>query len=148
MPQVILLDTGVLSNLLHPNSRVSQPVSAWLARILDADETVVIPEIADYELRRELIRAGKWESIERLDGFNESLGYLPITTPIMRRASEYWAVARQRGCPAADDRALDGDMILAATATLLGTPLPVVVATTNALHFTLFCDARHWKDIA
>ncbi|MEX2261699.1 MAG: hypothetical protein WD696_07095 [Bryobacteraceae bacterium] len=44
----------------------------------------MIPEIADYEVRRELLRAGKEKGLGRLDA-------LPITTPVMLKAAEFWA---------------------------------------------------------
>ena len=46
------------------------------------------------------------------------VGYDPITTPIMRRAAEYWAASRRAGRPTSDPAALDADVILAAQATL------------------------------
>lgn len=39
-----------------------------------------IPEIADYEVRRELIRTGLSKSVHRLDGLKERLEYIPIQT--------------------------------------------------------------------
>lgn len=74
----------------------------------------MVPEIADYEVRRELIRAKKREGIERLNALIKQLDYLAITTPAMRKAAEYWAQARRQGRPLAADAALDGDVILAA----------------------------------
>lgn len=59
----------------------------------------------------------------------------------------FWAAARKRGRKAADDAALDADMILAAQAVELAVDDNVIVATTNPRHLTLFCDARHWRDI-
>jgi hypothetical protein len=44
---------------------------------------VVIPEIADYEVRRELLRAGKDRGLGRLDALKAMLGYAPITMPVM-----------------------------------------------------------------
>jgi hypothetical protein len=53
-----------------------------------------VPEIADYEVRRELLRANKVRGIARLDLLKNSIGYLPLTTPIMLKAAELWAQAR------------------------------------------------------
>ena len=44
---------------------------------------MVIPEIADYEVRRELLRAGKDRGLGRLDALKAMLGYAPITMPVM-----------------------------------------------------------------
>lgn len=47
--------------------------------------------------------------------------------------------------PTADPRALDGDVILAAQASLLlSQGDEVVVATTNVGHLAQFIDAREW----
>jgi predicted nucleic acid-binding protein len=109
---------------------------------------VVIPEIADYELRREFTLVGMTESIKQLDGLKSVLRYDPITTDAMLLAADFWAQARRQGRKTADDKALDGDVILAAQASLL-THLgdEVVVATTNVKHLSLFVDARLWQDV-
>jgi predicted nucleic acid-binding protein len=46
--------------------------------------------------------------------------YLPITTEVMLKAAQLWAQVRQQGKPTADNKALDGDVILAAQAILIG----------------------------
>jgi len=63
----------------------------------------------------------------------------------MRRAAELWALARGSGQPTASDHALDGDVILAAQALSLNTP--VVVATGNPSHLTRFVPAELWSNI-
>ncbi len=73
-------------------------------------------EVADYEFRRELVRAGKAVAVKRLDDLAEQFGYLPVATAVWRRAADLWAQARNEGYPAAADAALDGDMLLAAQA--------------------------------
>jgi len=56
---------------------------------------VVIPEIADYEVRRELLRAERTKGLARLDGLKGVLAFVPITTPAMLLAAEFWAAARK-----------------------------------------------------
>ena len=107
----------------------------------------MVPEIADYEVRRELLRARKTQGIDRLDTLIAQVGYLPITTKAMRQAAAYWATARQRGHPTAPDPALDGDVILAAQAATLN-QTDVVVATTNLRHLSRFVQAKLWFNIA
>jgi len=53
-------------------------------------------------VRRELIRAGLQESVNRLDRLKAVLNYLPINTEVMLKAAELWAQARKRGTPTAD----------------------------------------------
>lgn len=75
------------------------------------------------------------------------LEYFPLTTSAMRRAAEFWAQARREGRPTADDKALDGDVILAAQAMTLGVT-DVMIAMTNVAHLSRFAPAALWTDIA
>lgn len=108
-----------------------------------------VPELADDELRRELIRANHRESIERLDQFEASVVYVPITTAVMRRAAQHWAAARNAAFPTAANEALDNDVILVSQAMLYAEQAyeEVVVATTNVGHLSRFLDARLWTQI-
>ncbi|NJK53813.1 MAG: type II toxin-antitoxin system VapC family toxin [Acaryochloris sp. RU_4_1] len=106
----------------------------------------MIPEIADYEVRRELLRANKTKGIARLDDLAKFLEYLPIETAVMRQAAQLWAQARQQGQPTAGDKTIDGDMILVAQAMTLGV-LDVVIATTNVGHLSRFIAAELWQNI-
>lgn len=109
---------------------------------------IAIPEIADCEVRRELLRAGKQRGIGRLDALKGMLRYAPITTPVMLKAAELWAAARKTGRQSAADASLDADMILAAQAgALVRAGDETVIATTNVRHLTLFASARIWSEI-
>ena len=46
---------------------------------------IFVPEIADYEVRRELIRSGQAASVSRLDRIRRLDKFLPITTDDMRK---------------------------------------------------------------
>ena len=64
-------------------------------------------------------------------------------------AADYWAQARNMGRPTAENRALDGDMILVAQAVLARTmDANVVIASDNVGHLSLFADARPWRSIS
>jgi len=139
-----MLDAGPLGMISHP--RASADAAAWLAQLVSAGAEVLIPEIADYEVRRELLRAGRTKGIARLDLLKATLGFVPITSAAMLQAAEFWADARRRGRPTASDESLDADVILAAQAvTVPGKS--VVVASTNPKHISRFVDAEHWKAI-
>ena len=141
-----MLDEGPLSLVTHPKGGAdAAEAKEWMRRLRAAGVAVRVPEIADYELRRELLRAGKPRSVERLDRFGEEAGFLPITTEAMRLAAEIWAEARNQGQPTAPDPALDGDVILAAQARLAGKG--AVVATTNPDHLSRFVPAELWSGI-
>jgi predicted nucleic acid-binding protein len=139
----LLLDSGPLNRLLHPNASVNQDVTRWLIRVLDAGAVVVLPEIADYETRRSLIWLNAGASIAKLDRLKADLWYLPLTTPTLLRAANLWAQARRLRRPTADDKALDGDMILAAQALEIGG----LVVTENPGHLGLFVETKTWQDI-
>jgi hypothetical protein len=120
----------------------------WLANLAYKGAAVVIPEIADYEVRRELVRAGKSQGLGRLDALKGMLTYAPITTPVMLKAAEFWATARKMGRQSADDASLDADMILVAQArALVNDRDETVIATTNVRHLGLFVSARVWRQI-
>ena len=107
----------------------------WILALGVAGARVVAPEIADYEVRRELIRARKTTGLARLDRLEAGLTYDPITTAAMRRTAEFWALVRQAGLPTAAPLALDADCILAAQASLLGGPEDIVtIGTANVRH--------------
>jgi predicted nucleic acid-binding protein len=108
-----------------------------------------IPEIADYEVRRELLRANKLRGVAQLDLLAQAsplMRYLPLTTHAIRRAAEFWALARQAGQPTAGDNTIDGDMILAAQVATSG-ELHAVLATTNVRHLGRFVAAELWQHI-
>lgn len=154
MLSIVLLDAGPLGLVTNPKgSPAARVCNLWLEELLRAGARVFIPEIADYEVRRELIRANKPRGVRRLYELSQTLLYVPISTPIMRRAAVFWAQARQQGRPTADSAALDADVILAATAWYLMASQErieeqqVIVATTNVRHIGRFVDARRWEEI-
>lgn len=149
MSRVILLDAGPLGIVSNPRfSTQTLACHQWVKERLKSGAHILVPEIADYEVRRELLRANKTRSLARLNGLKSALGYLPITTQVMLRAAELWAQARHMGKPTASDQALDADMILAAQAALLiADGDSVIVATTNVSHLSLFVPAARWEDV-
>ena len=99
----------------------------WFAAVAFKGAAVVILEITDYEVRRELLRAGKDRGIGWLDALKDLLRYAPITTPVMLRASEFRASARNMGRQSAIDE--------------------TVIAATNVHHLGLFARAGVWGEI-
>ncbi len=152
MAEIIVLDSGPLwLACLASGKPEADRCRDWLASMLLLGSLVVIPEVADYETRRELIRRGATASLARLDLLKARFAYRPITTEAMLRAAELWAITRQAGTPTAHPEALDGDCILAAQALVeAGTRSVPVVATTNLAHLSRFpgVDARVWDAIA
>ena len=141
MSQVVLLDAGLIGLVTNPKqSTESTACMQWLQGLIISDIRVVVPEIADHEVRRELLRASKTRGLARLDKLVQSLEYLPISTAAMRQAALFWAQARQQGQPTSGDKTIDGDMILVAQAVTLGVT-EIVIATTNVGHLSRFVQA-------
>jgi len=131
----------------HPRRNAAE--KAWLRELPLGGSIVLVPEIVDYEVRREFLRAEKTRSVERLDALIAILGFVPITSAAMRLAATFWANARRQGRPTAPDLALDGDVILAAQALVLEEELGegVFVATTNPEHISRYVAAGDWQDV-
>ena len=141
---IVLLDAGPLGMISNPNASITNSTCyQWMESLILNGDEVLVPEIADYEVRRELLRAQKTHGLARLDILKNSLGYLPLTTSVMLKAAELWAQARNSGLPTADPKALDCDVILAAQAL----EKDGIVATENVGHLARFVDARDWRDI-
>ena len=78
MIRVVLLDSGPLGMVTHRGGLEEvDACKRWLADLLARRVRVVVPEIADYEIRRELLRARKDQGIARLDVLEGVLEYLP-----------------------------------------------------------------------
>jgi predicted nucleic acid-binding protein len=146
----LLLDSGPLGLITQP--RISAEVLAinhWLLDRLASGDSVIVPAIIYYELRRELLRAQKASGLARLEAFVQidPSRYLALTDEALRLAAELWARARQQGRPTSSALDLDIDVILAAQALTLGAAAQVIVVTTNTRHLGQFVDARLWSAI-
>lgn len=149
MNRLILLDSGPLGMVTNPKAKgLPLACQQWLKMLLKRGERFAIPEIADYEVRRELLRANLLKSVHRLDHLTQTLEYIPIQTDTMLLAASLWAEVRKMGQPTADPKALDGDVILAAQSQILANKMtPVIIATTNVGHLSRFATALNWQDI-
>jgi predicted nucleic acid-binding protein len=146
--RLVFLDSGPLGYAAHrPTNPKYVACLKWIAELEAGGSTVVIPEIADYELRRNLILESP-ASVRRLDGLVTRLRYVPLTTPAMKLAAMLWADARRAGKPTADKHALDVDVILAAQARLaIEAGHKAIVATTNLKHLIQYVDADLWHNV-
>jgi predicted nucleic acid-binding protein len=148
--RIIVLDSGPLGDACrkrgHPDV---ERLTLWHYQARANGAFIVIPEIADFEVRRGLLFDGSVPGIERLDRLREELGfYIPIKTDAMRKAAELWADARRKGFATADDKEIDADVILAAQALLFaGLGDDLWVATYNERHLSRYLKARHWRAI-
>ena len=149
MSKVILLDSAPVGLITNPKAMpLAVQCQQWFLSLSQRGYQVILPEIIDYEIRRELLRSNKLSGIRKLEQLKSEIIYLPITTEVMLKAAELWAEARKKGKPTADNKALDGDVILASQAILVANlGHEVIVATTNKKHLSLFVDAREWQEI-
>jgi predicted nucleic acid-binding protein len=149
MSHIIVLDTGILGMVTNPKANPQcQKCKQWLNSLSSRNYLVALPEITDYELRRELIRANKLRGIRQLDELKALIIYLPITTQVLIKAAELWAQARIEGYPTAHSEAIDGDVILAAQAILIQQQgHNVTISTTNVNHLSRFTPAKTWEEI-
>lgn len=75
MSKIVLLDAGPLGLVTNPKrSPQSIACAQWLQSLITAGAHIILPEIADYEVRRELLRANKTQGVARLDGLAKVVG--------------------------------------------------------------------------
>lgn len=142
MNRIVVLDSGPLGYVTFPRTNaVHTSCVQWLDGLLAHNISIYIPEIADYETRRGFLRVDAHRAIAKLDALKASLEYLHI----MLRAAALWAETRKQGRRTADDKALDGDVILAAQTLTLGPE--AMIATTNVKHLGRLAPAQLWHDI-
>ena len=149
MTRHIILDSSPLGLLSNPTaSQDVLAISQWSRDCIAAGHQLYIPEVIDYEIRRELLRAGKTKGIAKLDNLKSVFNFLTITSPAMLRAADLWAYARQNGISTGDPKKLDIDVILCAQALTMFLPaVAIIVATSNVSHIARFAPAALWTDI-
>src|SRR5271157_1264241 len=104
MREFVLLDSGPLGHACRrPGTPGADQCRLWIDALIARGVEVVVSEIADYEVRRELTRINASGSLRRLDDLVTlgGLSYQPISTGAWRHAAPFWADARPRGIPTA-----------------------------------------------
>lgn len=151
MSRVILLDAGPLDLLTNPKKTPeTRAITQWALDIMAAGHRLMVPAIADYEVRRELERAGQRRGLAQLDAFNIARPdrYLSLSASALRLAAQLWAQARNAGMPTADPKELDCDVLIAAQALTIRTSTSdLVIATTNVGHLARFVAADLWTNM-
>ena len=147
MSRTIVLDATPLGMVCHPNAKgEALACKLWLADLLAHGNRVIVPEVADYEVRHEFILGRRIRAIRYLDRLAQRTEYLVLDTQQMRLAAELWAQVRQLGLPTAGPDSIDADVILSAQALSLNDP-KVIVATSNPGHLSRFVNAEPWQNI-
>ena len=134
---IILLDTGVLGKICHKNISIG---TIKVLKYLEQQKIGLrVPEICDYEIRRNLILENLDKSIRKLNKFRKTDRLIFFNSDTMMIASEIWAEIRKQGNPTENKDNLDGDVILAAQACQLKRYYElVIVLTTNAKDLAKF----------
>ena len=96
MARLILLDNGPLGLIVRAPGRphVARCLT-WLRAILATGAVVVIPDIANFELRREFLRIRAVGSLRRLDYAldpSSGLDHLVVTTDAIIKAAAFVSV--------------------------------------------------------
>lgn len=154
MPRVLVLDSFPLSCVGKRQSATRTATDLcrdWVLACLRAGHRVHVPAICYYETLRELERLNAGAQIARLQAFTfaEENRFLPLQTAHLEAGARLWAQARRTGQPTSAEKALDGDVLLAAQAQSLSlNPQQYVVATANVKHLARFVPAEQWTNIA
>lgn len=145
---IAVVDTCVLTLLCDNKKPDHLRAQRWFRAVIATNDVVLLPAIADYELRRGLLHSAlsngvsTSRALSRLDEAREVFGFLPLSEDIMARAAHLWAKARHQGRPTADKKALDGDVILAAQAL----SIQAGVITENRKHLSVYnCNVIDWR---
>jgi predicted nucleic acid-binding protein len=121
-----------------------------LARLRSQNILVVLPAIADYEVRRGLLVARASAGLRRLDALKSEFTFREVGPADLKRAAELWAYASRRGGPIAGPYDLGADAIVAAQAIHAGKPgHSIIIATDNLRHFERFpqIEAITWQKL-
>lgn len=137
----LIIDTVYLGRLCHP--KADPQFMRWLQQKLRNPEFLpIVPDVVDYELRRgyllqmkigkdpEKVRAFR-ASLARLEEIGSRWRSASSTRPVLRKAAELWAQARETGRPGAHGERIDIDVIVAAHALEEN----AAVLTSNRKHF-------------
>lgn len=159
--RLIVLDSAPLGLASMPRPRrIPEPdrdpdrCRAWLAALRQNGDRILIPAVADYEVRRELIRVGIRDgridatrlhrdghdptlsqasaSIARLEALRAVGEFIPLDAEAdLLRAAELWAMLRSLGLATSADKALDADSLIVAQATRVAAGRPLIMATSD-----------------
>ncbi len=153
-PAALVLDSTPLGLLVQKlGDAEGDACKAWLVHLEALGCRFFVPEIADFALRRVLLRAGETAALARLDAFlaAEPDRFLPLATPALRLAASLWAKAPPRDKRRSPSVTLTEDMMLAAQARLLATSArglsPILIATDRPDRFRSLAPAHLWREI-
>jgi predicted nucleic acid-binding protein len=152
MKRVALIDSGPLNEIVKPQPSVD--VSRWLKFIDEKRIAIRVPEIIDYELRREIVLQcligtnDSYKSLHKLNKYRQTKRFISINPSVtLTDACEIWAKLREKGQGTSDNKNIDVDVILAAQAISMKNDFDeVIIVTGNLSDIQRFCylDIQVW----
>jgi hypothetical protein len=89
---VVRVDAGPLGIATHPRrSRQRIACAPWIQAHVTHETRVMVPEMANDDVRRECLRANKVSGLTRLNALARLLAYLPISTAARHQAAVFRA---------------------------------------------------------
>ena len=156
---ILILDSNILALLvtnidekLSEDQKLTTEIyqcTEWFYRLLSKGARIIVSDICDYELRRELIGI-KSKSVQELDRLRDLIEFQPVTFAVLEKAAELWAEARYLSQSNKIKDNIDVDCILAAQWCLLKEQNPgrkVIIATKNIKDFQRVTDCEVWQNI-
>lgn len=156
---IVILDSNILTLLVTPldeklseDEKLTKEIhqcTKWFERLLSKGARIIVSDICDYEVRRELIRI-KSKSVQELDNLRDLIEFKPVTFAVLEKAAELWAEARYLSQSNKIKENIDVDCILAAQWCLLKEQYPgrkVIIATKNIKDFQRVTDCDVWSNI-
>lgn len=138
MSRVAVIDSGPLGEIIkrHPSADTIR----WIEFINENKIALRIPEIIDYETRRELILQGlkgnieSYKSISNLTKYRQTNRLIPLEPSItLTDACELWADLRFNSQPTADRKNIDVDVILVTQALSMKKDFDEIIIVTGNL---------------
>lgn len=148
MSHLILLDSAPLGYLCNP--RNIEKTRFFKNKLKDLEVILYLPEIIDYELRRNLELEGFSKSINLLDQFRQRHQILWLESDDFLKAAELWSWCRKEGYATTENKGIDIDVILVSQAlSQLRNFYKVIILTADIGDLSIFCELEinlwNWK---
>ena len=144
--KTVVLDSLPLAELCR--RKIKNEVGNLLLFLRNKKIALRVAEITEYELRRELLRAERYRSDNRLNKFYLTERIIPIDRLALIKASEIWAEVRNSGMPTASNERIDIDTIMVAQSLTLKKDFEeVIILTGDPEDISRFCHygIKVWK---
>jgi toxin FitB len=139
MTGLIILDSAPLGFFCNPKNRDNYKKLSNFVKSLNF--SIGVPEIIDYELRRNLELENLQKSISLLSQFQQRRQLISLESEDLIRAAELWAWCRKQGSTTTENKGIDIDVILVSQALSRKDFFnKVVILTIDTGDLSVFCD--------